>query len=400
MYENTLFIWGELGMKAELVENLIIAHCSGDEKQFLEAVSKLVNDEEKKGNTPTASRLRKSYTSNKKTTSSFSKLVAPTPNTYEHSMSEIPNVTPRDKDSLLELYEIIEPNISFESVILPDSQTKIIDQIISEQKNAVELIKHQMQPVNRVLLCGPPGCGKTMTAYAIGHELRLPVAYVRLDGLVSSYLGQTSTNLRKVFDAVKEQRIVLFLDEFDAIAKKRDDSNELGELKRVVTTLLQNFDNMPPNVFLIAATNHEHLLDPAIWRRFNVAITFELPNIKQRQAMIDKALKKYAIESKINTKIIAKVSAGVSGAQIEEIMNAAAKHYLINGSIKTSDITAIMVQQRTKYSDSGNETMEVICEMLDKGVSLRSAADAMGISHSTLEYQVHKYREGKNDEER
>ncbi len=300
--------------------------------------------------------------------------------------------TPRDKDSLLELYEIVRPEVSFEDVVLPENQKGILSQIILEQKNAVELLKHSMTPINRVLLCGPPGCGKTMTAYALANTLSLPVAYVRLDGLVSSYLGQTSTNLRKVFDAVRNQRIVLFLDEFDAIAKKRDDSNELGELKRVVTTLLQNFDNMPANVLLIAATNHEHLLDPAIWRRFNVTITLELPNEKQRISMIQKWIDKYDIQGKVSAKSLAKVTKGLSGAGIEELMTSAAKKALINGSMRTSDIVTILVQQKTKFSDGGDETMKVICEMLDSGVSLRAAAEALGVTHSTLEYQVKKYR--------
>ena len=231
-----------------------------------------------------------------------------------------------------------------------------------------------------------------MTAYALANELSLPVAYVRLDGLVSSYLGQTSTNLRKVFDAVRNQRIVLFLDEFDAIAKKRDDSNELAELKRVVTTLLQNFDIMQANVLLIAATNHEHLLDPAIWRRFNVTITLELPNEKQRATMIQKWIDKFNIERKITRKSLSKVTKRISGARIDELMTAASKKALISGSMKTSDIVTILVQQKTKFSDSGDETMKVICEMLDSGVSLRAAAEALGVTHSTLEYQVKKYR--------
>lgn len=378
-------------MKAELVENLIIAHCSGDEQLFSEALNKLVSDEEKKGNTPTASRLRRAYENKKKIETNSQDMMA-SGSEPSFFVSGATSAAPRDKDSLLELYEIVRPEVSFEDVVLPENQKGILSQIILEQKNAVEFIKHSMAPINRVLLCGPPGCGKTMTAYALANELSLPVAYVRLDGLVSSYLGQTSTNLRKVFDAVRNQRIVLFLDEFDAIAKKRDDSNELGELKRVVTTLLQNFDNMPANVLLIAATNHEHLLDPAIWRRFNVTITLELPNEKQRATMIQKWIDKFNIEGKISTKSLSKVTKGLSGAGIEELMTAAAKKALISGSMKTSDIVTILVQQKTKFSDGGDETMKVICEMLDSGVSLRAAAEALGVTHSTLEYQVKKYR--------
>lgn len=376
-------------MKAELVENLILAHCSGDEQKFVDALDRLTKDETQKGNIPTASRLRRAYENKKELPNqSFD---------FSTSMSVAPSqstqlLSPRDKDSLLELYEIVHSNISFDEVILTETQTKIFQQIIGEQKNAENLLKHNMAPINRVLLCGPPGCGKTMTAYALGHELDLPIAYVRLDGLVSSYLGQTSTNLRKVFDSVKNQRIVLFLDEFDAIAKKRDDSNELGELKRVVTTLLQNFDNMPANVFLIAATNHEHLLDPAIWRRFNITITLELPNEEQRRSLMEKEIKKYNINSRIDLKTLAKVAEGINGAQLEELMVSAAKKYLIDKKLKTEDVMAILIQQKTKFSDTGDETMQTICEMLDKGVSLRAVAKAMGISHNTLDYQVKKFR--------
>jgi len=378
-------------MKAELVEKLITAHCSGNEQHFVDALNKLAADEEKKGNTPTASRLRKAYLpKDKNDTGANSTSILPSDAVF-FSSSAI-TAAPRDKESLLELYEIVKSETSFEDVVLADSQKKIITQLISEQQNAVDLLKHNMAPMNRILLCGPPGCGKTMTAYAIAHELNLPVAYVRLDGLVSSYLGQTSTNLRKVFDSVKNQRIVLFLDEFDAIAKKRDDNNELGELKRVVTTLLQNFDNMPPNVLLIAATNHQHLLDPAIWRRFNVTITLDIPTDQQRAYLIEKLIAKYNIDSRLDVTLLTKITEGMSGALIEELMVAAAKKYLIEGTLKTSDISAILIQQKTNFSDNAADVMKTICDMLDKGVSLRVVASAMGITHSTLDYQVKKYR--------
>jgi SpoVK/Ycf46/Vps4 family AAA+-type ATPase len=377
-------------MKAELVENLIVAHCSGNEQQFFEALNTLIKDEEKKGNVPTAARFRKAYEQKKKTEGPVSDHAFGNSAVFSSSSSQ--TMAPRDKDSLLELYEIVHSETSLDEVILPGNQKNIIKQFVDEQNNAANLKKHNIPISNRLLLCGPPGCGKTMTAYAIGNALSLPIAYVRLDGLVSSYLGQTSTNLRKVFDSVKNQRIILFLDEFDAIAKKRDDANELGELKRVVTTLLQNFDNLPSNVILIAATNHEHLLDPAIWRRFNVTITLDLPAVEQREALIQIGLTKYGIKAKIDVGVIAKVTEGMSGALVEELMLAAAKKYLLDGSLKTADVTAILIQQKTKYSDNNEESMKVICEMLDKGVSLRTAATALGISHSTLEYQVKKFR--------
>lgn len=375
-------------MKADLIENLIVAHCSGDEQKFQEAIEILAADEEKKGNIMLSGKIRKAYVNKKKSKGSVTDFSQST------SSFSLQSAMPRDKDSLLELFEVINSDTSLKDVILPESQKKIIDQVIDEQRNAEKLLKHNMAPVNRMLLCGPPGTGKTMTAYAIGHELGLPIAYVRLDGLVSSYLGQTSTNLRKVFDAVRNQRIILFLDEFDAIAKKRDDSNELGELKRVVTTLLQNFDNMPGNVFLIAATNHEHLLDPAIWRRFNVTITLDLPNIEQRESLMEKWFCDYGMNDveKMDFKVLAKISDGLNGAQIKELASAAGKKYLMSGELKTEDVTAILMQQLTKFSGENDEAMRVIVEMNNRGVSTRQIGKALGIPSTTLDYQIKKYR--------
>lgn len=382
-------------MKADLIENLIVAHCSGDETKFKDAIEVLARDEEKKGNIPLAQRIRNAYKLKKM---SDKRSVEPPLDTMSFSPQSTQGLAPRDKDSLLELYEIVESNVKFSDVVLSDSQKQIIEQVISEQKNADKLLKHNVTPSNRLLLCGPPGCGKTMTAYAIGNELSMKIAYVRLDGLISSYLGQTSTNLRKVFDSVRNQRIILFLDEFDAIAKKRDDSNELGELKRVVTTLLQNFDNMPSNVFLIAATNHEHLLDPAIWRRFNVTVTLDLPNYDQRQVLFKNWLTEHDVDINLDYALLAKISEGLNGAQIKELTNAAVKKYLIEKRLKTEDVMTILLRQLTKYSGGNEEAMKVISEMIDRGVSARQIAKALGTPHTTLDYQLKKYR-GKSDEQ-
>ena len=379
-------------MKAELIEDLIIAHCSGDEKKFGDAVKALAADEEKKGNIILAGKIRKAYADRKKS--------KPIYEINQNTAYFVQSATPRDKDSLLELYEIIHPEVTLDDIILPESQKNILKQVIREQKEADQLLMHNLQPVNRILLCGPPGCGKTMTAYAIASELGLPVAYVRLDGLVSSYLGQTSTNLRKVFDSVRNQKIILFLDEFDAIAKKRDDSNELGELKRVVTTLLQNFDNLQNNVFLIAATNHEHLLDPAIWRRFNVTITLELPNTLQRKSLLEKWFKEYNVPAgeQINFRQLADISEGLNGAQIRELASASGKAYLLNKSLNTEDVTAILIRQLTKYSGEGDAAIRTIFEMNKRGVSVRKIGKALGIPSTTLDYQIKKYRENSAEE--
>ena len=390
-------------MKSGLIINLITTHYSGNMSEFENALMALINDEEKKGNIPLATQLRTaSKNIKKKGHRTAEPFYSGNPIISQGIYSMQPMVAPRDKDSLLELYEIINSDVKMEDVILPKEQKEALLQLIEEQRNKEILQQKNITPANRLLLCGPPGCGKTMTAKAVAGELGLPIAYVRLDGLVSSYLGQTGTNLRRVFDAVNSQRIALFLDEFDAIAKKRDDTQELGELKRVVTTLLQNFDNMSDNVFLIAATNHQHLLDPAIWRRFNTSIILNLPDVNQRKQLIVHWLKEYGIGTELNLEILSKITEGLNGAQVKELIIASVKHYLINGKINgkkinTDDIVGILLRQLSLYSSNSDEHLNILKQLNSQGVSIRTLERITRIPKSTLSYNL-RIKEGKGND--
>lgn len=376
-------------MKAELIANIITAHCSGDESKFKAAVDELAADEDRKGNVRVSSLLLAAY-KGKKTTLIKKPDVMSAPEGGFAAQSAGGTFAPRDKDSLLELYDIIRPTVSLDDVVLPANQRKLLLQILQEQNENAKLAEHNLPVANRLLLCGPPGCGKTMTANAIAHELGLPMAYVRLDGLVSSYLGQTSVNLRKVFTSVGTMPIVLFLDEFDAIAKKRDDGNEMGELKRVVTALLQNFDNMPDNVFLIAATNHEHLLDPAIWRRFNYVINFGYPDDEQRAELIGRWLAEYRVEHNLDIKKLTALTVDRSTAQIKELVISVAKRYVTTDKAVTmDDFIELLIQQLTNNAN-GTGIVEVAADLNKKGASVRTLAKILKMPHNTLSYQINK----------
>jgi SpoVK/Ycf46/Vps4 family AAA+-type ATPase len=379
-----------IAVKATLIIKLIEAHCNGSEDAFKKAVNELAYDEENKGNIALSSSVKEAYTSNKKQnttlkTSPLSEMTFSTQSTI---------LTPKDKDSTIELVEILQPKVTLSDVALPEKTKEVLLQIIQEQKKSKNLLSKGITPTNRLLFCGPPGCGKTLTANAIAGELEIPIAYVKLDGLVSSYLGQTGTNIRKIFDFVKNKNIMLFLDEFDAIAKKRDDTNDLGELKRIVTTLLQNMDAMPANVFLIAATNHHHLLDPAIWRRFDTSILFEAPNPQQRKQIIEKFLQQSLADYTLDVNNLVNLTESMSGSQICSFLRAIAKQCIMNVTNNTLDIeyiADIWLKHTTFFiNEDSDEFTKSLFKLNQNGVSVRTLEKITGIPKSTLTYKFNK----------
>ncbi len=189
-----------------------------------------------------------------------------------------PDITvPIDVDSRTQLIRVEEaPNLPHEPVYVSSVQ-KLLDQLIAERLNLSKLLDAHLEPTRTVLFTGPPGVGKTLAAKWLAREMKLPLLTLDLSAVMSSYLGRTGSNVRHVLDYAKSIDCILLLDELDAIAKRRDDFGEIGELKRLVTVLLQQLDEWPSSGLLIAATNHSDLLDPAIWRRFEQSIKYPLP---------------------------------------------------------------------------------------------------------------------------
>jgi SpoVK/Ycf46/Vps4 family AAA+-type ATPase len=386
-------------MKSELILRLIDSHCTGSEDSFKKALQNLADDEENKGNLSLARSIRGAYSVDKRRNMAFEASSPLSEMTFSAQNVPLP---PKDRDSALELVEILEPKVHLADVALPPKITNMLHQIIEEQKQAQNLLTKGVVPTNRLLFCGPPGCGKTLTANALAAEIGIPVAYVKLDGLVSSYLGQTGTNIRKIFEYVKNKRIMLFLDEFDAIAKKRDDAHELGELKRVVTTFLQNMDSMSTNVFLVAATNHHHLLDPAIWRRFNVSILLENPKLEQRKTIIEKFLNETLADCQINVKTLVVLTEGWSGADICNFLEALARYCIMQnktGKISNEDIANIWLKQSTWLASEDSKAYnDALLELKESGISLRTLEEITGIPKSTLSYRFNQMEDVANAE--
>ena len=182
------------------------------------------------------------------------------------------------------------PTLDASPVLSADTRDRI-DRLISEHKQRERLAVHGLAPKKKVLFWGPPGCGKTMTASLIASELQMPLGILNLPSIVSSLFGGTSTQLKSVFDLAESQRIVILLDEFDTLAKERDDDRDIGESKRIVNTLLQLMERFSSSrSVIIAATNHQYALDEAVWRRFDDVVHFPLPTEQQRQVLLRQLL--------------------------------------------------------------------------------------------------------------
>lgn len=241
------------------------------------------------------------------------------------------DLLPHDSERGLPLLHVKEPVRRFEDVVLSDENKSLIEEILVEYHRVELLRSHGLYPVDRILFCGPPGCGKTLTAEVIANELSLPLAIVRTDSVISSYLGETAANIRKVFDFVSSIPMVVLFDEFDALAKERSDDAEHGELKRVVNAFLQMMDAYEGKSLLIAATNHERILDTAVWRRFDEVLSFDYPNLEQVRRLLAVKLRGVRREFEVEDARISGMFKGMSHADIERVIRRAIKDMVVSG---------------------------------------------------------------------
>lgn len=228
---------------------------------------------------------------------------------------------PVDRETASPLADIKFPSdLRTQLPIFNDTLQKAVEGMLQEWIHSESLLSMGIKPPYGCLLFGAPGTGKTQLAYYIANRLELPLVVAKLDGLISSFLGTTARNISTLFEFANRYKCVLLLDEFDAIAKIRDDPHELGEIKRVVNTLLQCLDMRSPKGFTLAITNHESLLDTAIWRRFDVRISVPKPDLEARLAIVRMYIAPLEL-SEQELKLIAWSAEGFSGADIETLCN-------------------------------------------------------------------------------
>lgn len=258
---------------------------------------------------------------------------------------------PKDRRNGERLVAYREPTVSKDQIILSKSCDKRVSRVLQEHRNRLLLAQYGYKPKQKLLFWGPPGCGKTFTADFIAHELGLPLGTIRISAVISSFLGDTASHVQKLFDLASKQSMVLLLDEIDAIAKNRDDRNDIGELKRVVNSLLQAMDAFTSETsIVIAASNHQYMLDPAIWRRFDEIVRFPLPTETERQQYLELLLN--GVQVKGSLRHMARTLSSMSFADIQRVVVDATKSMILRGemTLRTVDISSHMREFREDLS--------------------------------------------------
>jgi SpoVK/Ycf46/Vps4 family AAA+-type ATPase len=223
----------------------------------------------------------------------------------------------------------ITPRRMISDLVLDPTVRQAIDELVQEHHRADLLRSYNLQPRNRLLLTGSPGNGKTSLAEALASALMVPFVVARYDGLITSFLGETATRLRRLFEFAHTRQCVLFFDEFDTLGKERGDIHETGEIKRVVSSLLLQIDDLPSHVVVVCATNHPELLDRAVWRRFQLKLELERPDRKKIEEYFSQAATRFNFSFGLTPKTLADKLVGASYSDLENFASDIARAYVL-----------------------------------------------------------------------
>ncbi len=303
----------------KLLRQLIKSGTQGDAASFRSASEAVIKEEREKNHHLLANDLERLLYGDQTSLGSSSRKL--------HVVADLPT----NKDNGLPLLEARAVVREDKDIVLSDTTQSALDEILMEHNRADVLRSYGLQPAQKLLFCGPPGCGKTLAAEVIAHSLSLPLMLVRLDSVISSFLGETASNLRKAFDYISQNPVVALFDEFDALTKDRGDSADHGELKRSVNAVLQMMDGYRGESILIATTNYETLLDKAVWRRFDEVVRFEMPSLEQIKRLLAVKLSGIRRNFEPDDGHVASLFKGMSHADIERVLRRAVKEMILSG---------------------------------------------------------------------
>jgi len=314
--------------RADLIVNLVKAGTEGDQKLLRSTVEAMAAEERAKHHHQLADRLVENLSSSKR------RPLAP----------EIVRTFDGGHGGLL--YEI-EPKRTLHSLLITASVADACRELVEEQHRRDLLRSYGLEPRHRILLSGAPGNGKTSLAEALATELMVPLFVVRYEAVIGSFLGETSSRLKKLFDFVRTHQCVLFFDEFDTLGKERGDTHETGEIKRVVSSLLLQIDALPSHVVVVTATNHAELLDRAVWRRFQLRLDMPAPTPAQKEEWFSRLETALGVPLGMSAKSLAEKLNVSSFSDIEQFCDDVRRRYVL--SLPTADLKKIIAERLRQW---------------------------------------------------
>jgi SpoVK/Ycf46/Vps4 family AAA+-type ATPase len=312
-------------MSTKQILALLNSHIDGDEDQMLSIALQIAANEVRQGRPEEADKLKR-----------LVQKARDQRRTERTAGGQTPIPLARPRGELQGLVESHYPKVSLESMVISDDIAKRLRRIVRQQQERATLREHGTTPATHMLLVGPPGTGKTMTASALAGELRLPLFTVRLEALFSRFFGETAGKMRILFDQIAQTRGVYLLDEFDAIGARRGDPNDVGEIRRVLNSILAFMEE--PNStdsLVLAATNHVELLDEALARRFDEVIEYTLPDAASAQAIIERRLGPFKFATRAWSTLKPTLD-GLSQGELVRAADAVVKDAILEGSSKVS----------------------------------------------------------------
>lgn len=323
---------------ANQLKLLIKSHINKDDRKFLTTVLQIAAHEAKIGHANFADELRSLVEK--------AKLSDIDENNYPKIFSSSTAVMTHTST---ELFTVSHPTVSLRDIILSESIRNKIIRFLDENKNSIKIRQHGLIPRRHVMLFGPPGTGKTMTASVIAHELSFPLFTVRMDSLITKFMGETSAKLRSIFDYISQHRGVYLFDEFDTIGSKRSMINDVGEIRRVLNTFLQLLDEHRTDSLIITATNHKEILDSALYRRFDDVIEYQLPVEHSLEELIRSKFISYELKLTSLNEVV-KSAEGLSYAEISKACDDSIKHAIIhNKKVVSQESLMHMLVERKSF---------------------------------------------------